>query len=69
MLRLEKAAVAVDESVPLFPCWEPGRVQTAGQGDIIAEDNTLRFSQGHGSKYSICVCDVPFPDTGVHTIR
>ena len=43
-------------------------MQTAGPGDVAVGDNTLQFSNGDDSDYTICVCDVPFPDTGVHTI-
>lgn len=57
-----------NEPVPLFPCFETHRVQTRGSGSLTAEGGVFSLSDGHSSDYALCVCDVPFPQTGRHKI-
>ena len=68
-LRLEPHALEEKAPVPLFPAFEAGRVRTAGPGTITVSDGVFVLENGHSSSYSMCVCDVPFPDTGVHTVK
>ena len=68
-LLLEPYALEEKAPVPLFPAFERGRVRTAGPGTITVSDGVFALENGHASSYSMCVCDVPFPETGVHTIK
>ena len=68
-LRLESHALEAKAPVPLFPSFDRGRTRTAGPGTITVADGVFTLENGHASSYSMCVCDVPFPETGVHTIK
>jgi hypothetical protein len=52
-----------------YPSFEADTVDVAGPGESVVSDGTWRMSGGHSSEYSLCVCKVPFPPTGTHTIK
>jgi hypothetical protein len=68
-LRLERDE-SLEEASPVvkFRCFEAGRVQTAGTGKLTVVDDVFSLEGGHSQNYAMCVCDVPFPETGVHSI-
>ena len=44
-------------------------MQTAGPGTINVRNGVFELSGGSSTAYTMCVCNVPFPSTGTHTIK